>query len=1179
MRVLVSVVVAVLFLAAVLYYFGTLETAPLSDEGQSDQIAATTDVDVPATQARDEGKDVVEELDGAASAEEAATSASTDEPPLSLVGRVSDGSGEAIGEAQIVLIVSSRWSSRFEGLQDRFDDPMSALPELYAEFRELASALPRATTDADGNYAFRALTPGLYEVVVLHDEYLPSRDGRAVVETEAREPARCDVTLQPGRRIAGRVVDQGGQPVADAVVSFDTTERAETRGIGKMMQLIVDLADGQFVTARSGRSAADGTFRSPALPPLMHELKVKTKGYALATVAKVPAGTDNVFIELSRGVTVVGRVVRPDGEPISGAKVGALPPSPNLRGNPAMMAMAEIDFLGEKRHSTESGEDGKFKIAGVAEGVYDFVIKAEGFPEATSRAFVEKGVHDLGDIEVPHAHSITGVVMGHDGFAVADARVWITAGTNSGTPFAQQLVVSESTTGEKGRFVLGELKDRKFTVRVEHAEHGEMSLEGVAAGEDITLRFEKSVPVTLLVIDAESEDPLRGVRFQLWGPGISSVSVRTSDDEGRVELVVPEPQAKDDETTAPHSFVANKPGYQPESGQLDLAATDAQEVRLQRSFVVAGTVTDANGQPVEGARLEFEIPGLPPTALRLQPGGPQPTFSDAEGDFELPLAGLSGFPVAPDVVGTHPVHGLGRTTLSQEAFQKVSRRARSMAMSPPVDVEIPPVQIELTPGVELSGRVTDDAGQPISGAQLRVFRHVESEDTEMQMIQAMMPKSAGRVGFSGADGQYRVRPLAAGTYRVEAVAIGYARQTIDTVEVDTGATLDVVLSGGGTIAGRVVDHEGEPFAGVVVLAMPRFASDDDSNFGRMRREMILGAIGVARTKSADDGSFELAHLPDTDLDVIARADGYEPAVAEDVELGASDLELVVSPLARIDGSVVDGVTGEPVLKFLLRVDSKEAGSGAPVNHGWRSHEGRSTFELVDLRAGQYQIAVTADDRAPNRLNLTLQPGQECVVQLALHRGHELTGRVVDGETGAPIEGVGVRARETSGDALNAESPLTRSDAEGRFTFGGLAAGEHYVSIHHSDYYVETPPGKLRATVGEEVTNIDISLRRGGRIAGDVSGAEAFDFETRGYMLEFTRILSREEKAALGPIAGSTTWIGRNGKYKSPALAPGRYAVVFTTRSWRSGDVSEPQHVGDVEVEANETTEFDVAPRR
>ena len=119
-----------------------------------------------------------------------------------------------------------------------------------------------AMTDAEGRYEFRDLPAGRFNLSVVKSGFVtmqygqnrPFEPGRPIELTEAQSLDKADVTLPRGSVLSGRVLDEFGEPVADANVSAMRMQFMNGRR--------------RLVNAgRSGQTNDLGQFRLYGLPP------------------------------------------------------------------------------------------------------------------------------------------------------------------------------------------------------------------------------------------------------------------------------------------------------------------------------------------------------------------------------------------------------------------------------------------------------------------------------------------------------------------------------------------------------------------------------------------------------------------------------------------------------------------------------------------------------------------------------------------------------------------------------------------------------------------------------------------------------------------------------------------------------------------------------------------------
>jgi hypothetical protein len=157
-------------------------------------------------------------------------------------------------------------------------------------------------TGADGRFVARA-TPGSYAIRGTSGPLTVS-PGQGVSIDAASSSAAVRIEMTTGRAISGRVVDSDGRPVSAAEIECVR-------------------ANAPPFDERQTWAAADGHFRVEGLAPSRYDLVVHAPGWhETRTQADVGEGNiDGIDVALTRGVTLVGQVVGPNGGPAENVSV------------------------------------------------------------------------------------------------------------------------------------------------------------------------------------------------------------------------------------------------------------------------------------------------------------------------------------------------------------------------------------------------------------------------------------------------------------------------------------------------------------------------------------------------------------------------------------------------------------------------------------------------------------------------------------------------------------------------------------------------------------------------------------------------------------------------------------------------------------------------------------------
>lgn len=148
--------------------------------------------------------------------------------------------------------------------------------------------------------------------------------------------------------------------------------------------------------------------------------------------------------------------------------------------------------------------------------------------------------------------------------------------------------------------------------------------------------------------------------------------------------------------------------------------------------------------------------------------------------------------------------------------------------------------------------------------------------------------------------------------------------------------------------------------------------------------------------------------------------------------------------------------------------------------------------IYNVPAGPWAVQVRGDDFVWTRKNtlrghVEVAVAEEKLLSFTLLRGGTVSGRVVSGDDGKPIRGVTVTARQPAGLGLPTdpdEAGCDITDAEGRYTLRHVGPGGVAPTARGQDY---VPTHSERVEVEDEgaVTAPDIRLRQGGWISGHI----------------------------------------------------------------------------------------------
>jgi hypothetical protein len=255
-----------------------------------------------------------------------------------------------------------------------------------------------ALTDAQGRYEFRDLPAGRFTVSTSKSGFVtmqfgqsrPFEPGRPIELVDAQVMDKADMALPRGSVLSGRVVDEFGEPVADADVSA----------------MRMQFQNGKRRLTPSGRNATTndlGQFRLYGLPPgeyyvsatlrnmssMMFDMlggsggptgSNQNSGYAATYFPGTPSpgeaqrvalgaaqelGSVDIQLQPVRLAKITGVAVGSDGKPMAGSMVMLMP------------AMKDaLQFM--PGGTTRTNKDGQFTLSGVTPGEYSLQVQSMG---------------------------------------------------------------------------------------------------------------------------------------------------------------------------------------------------------------------------------------------------------------------------------------------------------------------------------------------------------------------------------------------------------------------------------------------------------------------------------------------------------------------------------------------------------------------------------------------------------------------------------------------------------------------------------------------------------------------------------------------------------------------------------------------------------------------------------
>jgi hypothetical protein len=814
---------------------------------------------------------------------------------------------------------------------------------------------------------------------------------------------------------------------------------------------------------------------------------------------------------------VLDVVVLAENAPVAGARV---------------RAFAILDGRAHTAGAALTDKSGRATLRELPRAEHWIVAEAPGHARASQMVVIVSGARRL-DLELAAEHAIDVEVRaegspGKPGAPIPGAEIEL----RGSDPFPVG-----ARTDASGRAHVARLGEGPFTVTVRAPGFEEITRRRVAEGEPCVVTLGRQGAILVKVV-SESGEPAAGARVLVASPALWPARVAETTPDGSVRIGGLDPGSYSLRAVQGSRVSPLELGIQVARGD-----EKAVELKLAPGVTVVARVVDP-----QGGRAMDEEEGIPRARVTLAEGGLSP----------FPIEGITD---KQGRVVLGPI-ARGSATLAARADGFVSKGAVRVEDPPPAEIKIP-----LLRGGSLVGRVVDSRGYAVDGATIRVIGTdldgmPIDEDTQRTSVRdahfsaalagprpllpagelgvmpgpvppiphgpaaglAIDPSIAGGAGGAGVsaepwvsarDGTFKATPISPGRVRALVRHPQYVEALSDVVTLasEKEAKVDIVLSRGGSLEGRVVDTRGRPVAGAHVSAL--------ATRGSLER----------LTRTGTDGSFAFASIPDAltllvsrDEDVTQIAARLEISVPEggkkNVEIALPEarpplpVKVTTDRGAAVDAAQVSAVSLDPT--EALRVTAFTDGRGGAQLGGAKGLPLR-----VEVRAPGRAARVLVTTPETTSLDVVLAAAESVIGEVWANRRE-------------PIDAAEVTLQTETG------TRHAKTNKEGAFTIADLSPGPARLRIR----------AKGRAPLVRDV----VIEERGGRRATEIPKVELAEEGTvEGVVID----------AKGDPVPGARVAKDAVPTYLPASGLPPGMAVADARGRFKLGELSE----GSVSLEA------------
>ncbi|HTQ50272.1 MAG TPA: sigma-70 family RNA polymerase sigma factor, partial [Candidatus Acidoferrales bacterium] len=578
-----------------------------------------------------------------------------------------------------------------------------------------------------------------------------------------------------------------------------------------------------------------------------------------------------------------------------------------------------------------------------------------------------------------------------------------------------------------------------------------LSATMVPAKAGVPSKVTNGLVLHLEIVTADTGKPIPMVPIDYRGQAGGNFEVRQiiSDRFGKCDVVYPTNIAELELTTRKDDFADTRLLWRPPNGEI---IPTNYVLRIDRPVPIGGTVVDADGHPVAGAKVGWNHED-DPANVKL----PQShdfawieTTTDQAGRWRINR-------IAEDML--YRIYGSAGHSNYVHSTLLFAGRDKSVEEQLRAGTQV----FKLGKSVAAIGIVTDADGTPVAEASILV---------------GIIGRDGNRTGRSLSDGTFSVAGCPPGRQLVTAEAPGFAATSVETDLADNAQPVHLILQPGKLLRLRIVDTAGNPIPNAYIWHDNFEQAPDDA-----QRPQPVQVDFNPRSDSA--GRAALSNAPDVEMKFDVQAAGFMRVFGVSVRPDGEEHTITLNKALTVHGTVVDEATGLRIPQFRIvkgwpewnPADNSTNAHFVSIGRYWLDFTGgtyRDSFEeplILGTENRGYILKFIADGYVP-LVSRVIGPDEgEVELNVSLHRAATISvalynpdGRSAAGADIALISPHAILQLGQGGfphDFSQSAGSLLRADASGTFILQPDAAVTRVIAASPSGY-AETTPTALSA---------------------------------------------------------------------------------------------------------------------